>query len=61
MKTASLRAIGLLLTMALTTPAQAHSLGQTYLYLGLSETSVDVRFEVEQGGAAGESAVGEQH
>jgi len=41
-----LRALGLGLIIMLSSGVQAHSLGQTYLYLGLSESSIEVRFEV---------------
>ncbi|MFW2405971.1 MAG: HupE/UreJ family protein [Gammaproteobacteria bacterium] len=46
MKKVLIRVSCILLVMALTTIAFAHSLGQTYLYLGLSESRIDVRFEV---------------
>ncbi|MBT8086849.1 MAG: HupE/UreJ family protein [Gammaproteobacteria bacterium] len=46
MKTKILRALGLLMALSMTTMAHAHSIGQTYLYLGLSESGIDVRFEV---------------
>lgn len=46
MKKATLRVLGLLLMFTLPAGAHAHSLGQTYLYLSFSESSVDARFEV---------------
>ncbi|MEL7535895.1 MAG: HupE/UreJ family protein [Pseudomonadota bacterium] len=36
----------LLLTLVFSATASAHSIGQTYLYLGLSENEIGVRFEV---------------
>ncbi len=46
MKRAPLRVLTLLLALGMTTIAFAHSLGQTYLYLQMSEDSIGVRFEV---------------
>ena len=43
---APIRVLTLLLALGMTTIAFAHSLGQTYLYLQMSEDSIGVRFEV---------------